>query len=67
MPILLLASKTSDLQKKYPNLSSEIQQLSDADPTPQKKYLLWSVVSLKAKTSGPSLMPSMTFTGITLN
>jgi 2'-5' RNA ligase len=44
---LLSAAKADDLKAKYPELASDIDLLAESDPTPQKKYLDWSVKMLR--------------------
>jgi hypothetical protein len=45
---LVSAAKADDLKEKHPELADEIDALVEADPTPQKKYLQWSVGQLQA-------------------
>ncbi|MGA1024554.1 MAG: hypothetical protein ACO3S8_07725, partial [Aquiluna sp.] len=45
---LVSAAKADDLKEKHPELADEIDRLADADPTPTKKYLQWSVGQLKS-------------------
>jgi 2'-5' RNA ligase len=44
---LLSAAKADDLKANYPELASGIDLLAESDPTPQKKYLDWSVKMLR--------------------
>ena len=48
---LVSAAKADDLKEKYPELADEIDRLADADPTPQKKYLQWSVGQVQSGAS----------------
>lgn len=40
---ILIEGKIDDLKKQNPHLSNEIDQYSNADPTPQKKFVPWLV------------------------
>lgn len=46
---ILLAAKVDNLISKYPEFKDQIIMLNDSDPTPQKKYLEYSVDSLIKK------------------
>lgn len=41
--------KTSDLKKANPQLANDIQKMSDADPTPTKKYIQYNTKALVSK------------------
>ena len=50
-------SKVDDLQKKYPGIA--VKALANADPSPTKKYLAWSIKQVKAG-YGPDYVSTMT-------
>lgn len=52
----LTEGKLENLQTKYPDLSKEIKELSERDPTSTKKYLDYGV---KVLVSGKALVPEI--------
>ncbi len=55
----VLASKLTDLQKKHPEFSTQIQELSDSDPSENNKYLDWSVKQLKSGANINDIIPTI--------
>lgn len=46
--VLVTAAKVDDLKAKYPDYEEEIDEASQSDPTPNKKYIEWAAKQIAA-------------------